>query len=110
MAAGHLLGELCAGLSRRAIRTGVWRPGEPVENDFIKSLNGTSWRAGLNMQWFVFLAAAEHQFDAWRRESHVSQPHRALHDRTPAEFADNYRGKERIEAVNPANKLALQMT
>ncbi len=55
------------------------------------------------------LTDAQQQFDAWRHEYNVSQPHRALHARIPEEFANNYAEKDTIEEVKPARKLALQL-
>jgi len=85
------------------------RPGKPTDNAYIESFNGTLRPECLNTQWFETLADAQHQLNVWRQEYNGSRHHGALQDRTPAEFANNHRAKERIEAVKTASELALQM-
>jgi putative transposase len=85
------------------------RPGKPTDKAYIESFNGTLQRECLNTQWFVSLADAQQQLDAWQEEYNVSRPHRALDDRTPAEFARNYAATDRIKEVKPVRKIALQL-
>ena len=85
------------------------RPGKPTDNAFIESFNGTLRRECLNTQWFLSVAEAQAQLQAWRDEYNVSRPHRALHDQTPTEFANNHAEKDRVEEVKPVRKLALQL-
>ena len=92
-----------------AVKLDFSRPGKPPDNAFIESFNGTLRRECLNTQWFVSLVDAQHQLKAWRDEYNESRPHRALQDRTPAEFASNYAAMERIAEVKPVRKLALQL-
>ena len=85
------------------------RPGKPTDNAFIESFNGTLRRECLNTQWFLSLAEAQAQLQVWREEYNVSRPHRALHDQTPEEFANNHANKDRVKEVKPVIKLALQL-
>jgi len=79
-----------------------------MDNAYMESFNGTLRRECLHTPWFVSLADAQQRLDIWRQEYNVSRPHGALKNQTPAELANNYRPKERIEAVKQARKLALQ--
>ena len=63
------------------------RPGKPTDNAHVESFNATLRRECLNAHWFESLHEAQVRIEAWRREYNESRPHRALHDRTPAEFA-----------------------
>ena len=85
------------------------RPGKPTDNAFIESFNGTLRRECLNTQWFLSLAEAQAQLQAWRTEYNLSRPQRALQDQTPEEFANNHAEKDRVEEVKPVRKLALQL-
>ena len=85
------------------------RPGKPTDNAYIESFNGTLRRECLNTPWFVSLTDARQQLDTWRQEYTVSRPHRAVHDWTPTEFANNQAAKGRMEEVKPASKLALNL-
>jgi putative transposase len=74
----------------RGIQLQFIRPGKPVENAFIESFNGKFRDECLNESWFVTLADARQQIEAWRVEYNVARPHSSLADRTPAEFAEAY--------------------
>ena len=63
------------------------RPGKPTDNAHVESFNATLRRECLNAHWFESLVDAQVCIEAWRREYNESRPHRALQDRTPAEFA-----------------------
>ena len=79
-----------------AIQSGVQlcfiRPGRPVENGFIESFNGRLRDECLNVEWLVSLADARQKLALWRHHYNQQRPHSALDDRTPAAFADLYRG------------------
>jgi putative transposase len=62
------------------------RPGKPTDNAHVESFNATLRRECLNVHWFESLPEAQVRIEAWRREYNESRPHRALQDRTPAEF------------------------
>lgn len=63
------------------------RPGKPTDNAHVEAFNATLRRECLNVHWFESLHEAQARIEAWRREYNESRPHRALQDRTPAEFA-----------------------
>ena len=85
------------------------RPGNPTDNAYIESFNGTLRRECLNTQWFVSLEDAQQQLNAWRQEYNASRPHRALQDRTPAEFAKRHAENDMIKEIKPARELTLQL-
>jgi len=68
------------------------RPGRPVEKGFIESLNGRLRGECLNVEWFVSLADARQKLATFRQHYNHERPHSALADRTPAGFAELYRG------------------
>lgn len=72
---------------RNSVKIDFSRPGKPTDNAFCKSFNGTFRAECLDTNWFTSLAEAKQIIERWRLEYNVSCPHRALADRTPAEFA-----------------------
>lgn len=72
---------------RNGVKIDFSRPGKPTDNAFCESFNGTFWAECLDTNWFQTLPQAKHIMEQWRQEYNVSRPHRALADRTPAEFA-----------------------
>ncbi len=64
------------------------RPGRPVENGFIESLNGRLRDECLNVEWFVSLQDARQKLAKFREHYNHERPHSALADRTPAAFAE----------------------
>ena len=63
------------------------RPGKPTDNPYIESFNGKFREECLNQNWFLSLADAQEQIEAWRQDYNHERPHRALGGRTPYEFA-----------------------
>ncbi len=66
------------------VRLDFIRPGKPVENAFIESLNGKLRDECLNSHVFTSVAEAQVVLDAWREDYNAVRPHSALQDRTPA--------------------------
>jgi putative transposase len=62
------------------------RPGKPIENVFIESLNGRFRDECQNEHWFLSLADARRLIEAWRMDYNQSRPHSALGYQTPAEY------------------------
>lgn len=71
---------------RRGVALQFIRPGKPVENAYIESFNGRFRDECLNHYWFLSLADARAQIEAWRLGYHSARPHSGLAGRTPAEF------------------------
>ncbi|VWC32819.1 integrase catalytic subunit [Burkholderia seminalis] len=63
------------------------RPGEPTDNSFIETFNGSFRDECLNLHWFESLAEAKREIEAWRRDYNESRPYSALKELAPAEFA-----------------------
>ena len=72
---------------RNGVKIDFSRPGKTTDNAFCESFNGTFRAECLDTNWFQTLPEAKHIIEQWRQEYNVSRPHRALADRTPAEFA-----------------------
>jgi len=84
--------EFCSQLvdlwaSQHQVRIDFSRPGTPTDHAHVESFNATLRRACLNAHWFESLQEAKERIEAWRRAYNERRPHRALWDRTPAEFA-----------------------
>ena len=75
---------------RNGVKIDFSRPGKPTDNAFCESFNGTFRAECLDTNWFASLSEARQIIEAWRQEYNMSRPHRALADRTPAEFASYY--------------------
>jgi len=69
------------------VRIAFSRPGKPTDNAFVESFNGTFRAECLDAHWFTSLTEARQIVETWREEYNGSRPHRALGERTPAEFA-----------------------
>ena len=72
------------------------RPGKPVENAYVESFNGKFRDECLNEHWFVSLAEAQAQIEAWRVDYNTVRPHSALDDLTPHQFAESKAGARRL--------------
>jgi putative transposase len=62
------------------------RPGKPSDNPFAESFNASVRRECLSQHWFVDLEDAQRTLNGWKAEYNNERPHRALAQRTPAEF------------------------
>ena len=71
------------------------RPGKPIENAYVESFNGKFRDECLNEHWFVSLADAQLQIEAWRVDYNTVRPHSALDDQTPHQFAASKVGARR---------------
>ncbi len=72
---------------QNSVRIDFSRPGKPTDNAFVESFIGTLRKECLNAHWFSSLTDAGQTIEAWRQEYNESRPHRALGERSPAEFA-----------------------
>lgn len=64
------------------------RPGKPVENSFIESLNGRFRDECLNEHWFRDVTEARDRIEAWRQEYNTERPHSSLNGLSPREFVE----------------------
>ena len=71
------------------------RPGKPIENAYVESFNGKFRDECLNEHWFVSLADAQLQIEAWRVDYNTVRPHSALDNQTPHQFAESKVGARR---------------
>ena len=72
------------------------RPGKPIENAYVESFNGKFRDECLNEHWFLSLADAQAQIEAWRIDYNTVRPHSALDDQTPHQFAESTEGARRL--------------
>jgi putative transposase len=72
------------------------RPGKPIENAYVESCNGKFRDECLNEHWFVSLADAQQQIEAWRVDYNTVRPHSALADQTRHDFAMSTVGARRL--------------
>lgn len=66
-------------------------PGKPTENGHIESFNGRFRDEFLEAHWFENLWDARKKSSAWREEFNSERPHSSLGNKTPQEFADNWK-------------------
>jgi putative transposase len=64
------------------------RPGKPVENAFIESVNGRLRDECLNVYSFESIAHAQDVIEGWRRDYNDHRPHGAVGHLTPSEYAE----------------------
>ena len=80
---------------------------KPTDNAFCESFNGTFRSECLDTNWFSNLDDAKRLIEAWRREYNESCPHRALADRTPAEFASQIAASRDLAETKTGRELTL---
>jgi len=71
---------------RRGVGLRFIDPGKPVQNAVVESFNGRFRDECLNQHWFLSLADARQEAEAWRRDYNQRRPHSSLGYRTPEEF------------------------
>jgi hypothetical protein len=74
---------------------------------FCESFNGTFRSECLDTNWFQSLAEAKQLIEAWRLEYNVSRPHRALAERTPAEFASQIAANRDLAETKTDQRLTI---
>lgn len=77
----------------RGIRLFLIQPGKPNQNAYIESFNGRLRDECLNEHWFVSLAHAKVEIEAWRREYNEERPKKSLGGLTPSAYAQQLAGK-----------------
>ena len=63
------------------------QPGRPMQNGYVESFNGRLRNECLNANWFLNLADARRNIEAWRRDYNSDSPHSSLAYRTPEEYS-----------------------
>jgi putative transposase len=71
----------------RNVRLFLIQPGKPNQNAYIESFNGRLRDECLNEHWFVSLAHAQVEIEAWRRDYNDERPKRSLGGLTPSAYA-----------------------
>ncbi len=92
---------------KNGVKIDFSRPGKPTDNAFCESFNGTFRAECLDTNWFQGLLEAKQLIEAWRQEYNVSRPHRALADRTPAEFASQIAVNRDLAETKTSRELTL---
>lgn len=72
------------------VRLQFIRPGKPVDNVHIESVNGRFREECLNQHAFRNLHDAQQKIDAWRLDYNAARPHRALGYLTPLEYREKH--------------------
>ena len=75
------------------------RPGKPVENAFIESINGRLRDECLNVHRFTSMAEAQDIIEAWRLDYNQRRPHSSLGHLTPNEFVGQRQTEQTAEEV-----------
>jgi putative transposase len=63
------------------------RPGQPTDNCFVETFNGSLRDECLNLHWFESIDEAQAKIEVWRVEYNESRPHQGLGEMTPLESA-----------------------
>ncbi len=79
---------------RNGVQLEFSRPGKPTDNAFVESFNGHFRAECLDQHWFVSLEEARQMIEAWRIDDNTERPHRALKQRTPADFEAEWRAQQ----------------
>ena len=72
---------------RSGVRLHFIRPGKPMENAFVESLNGKFRDTCLNEHWFMDIMEARRRIETWRVHYNEERPHSSLDRLPPAVFA-----------------------
>jgi putative transposase len=91
---------------RNKVKLDFSRPGKPKDNAFIESFNGRLRQECLNQHWFTTLEEARIKVGNWRVEYNEARPHSSLGNRTPSEYAAEWKG---IRAPSEAAILTLDL-
>lgn len=85
---------------RNGVKLDFSRPARPTDNPFIESFNGKLREECLKQHWFQSIEEAKAIIEAWRKEYNQERPHRSLHNQTPAEFEEQWRGKPALKIAD----------
>jgi putative transposase len=85
---------------RHRVMLAFIQPGKPTQNAFAESFNGRFRDECLNQHWFIDIADARRRIEAWRVDYNEVRPHSSLGNRSPAEFAREFRNGAFIAAAS----------
>jgi putative transposase len=74
-----------------AVRLEFIRPGRPIDNGYIESFNGRLRDECLNVETFFDVSDVREKLEHWRQDYNRVRPHSALADRSPEEFARQWK-------------------
>jgi putative transposase len=83
----------------RGVQLDFIRPGKPVENAFIESLNGRLRDECLTVHQFTSMAEAQDLIEAWRLDDNQRRPHGSLGHLTQNEFVAQRQAEPTAEEV-----------
>ena len=83
------------------------RPGKPIDNGYIESFNGRLRDECLNAETFFDLSDVREKLERWRVDYNQVRSHNALGDRSPEEYADNWKQSSAasLRTAWPANQV-----
>lgn len=67
------------------------RPGKPIDNGYVESFNGRLRDEFMNVETFFDLSEVREKLERWRQDYNQARPHSALADRSPEEFAREWK-------------------
>jgi putative transposase len=77
---------------QRSVEIRFIQPGKPTQNAYVESFNGKFREECLETHWFTSLGHARDAIEAWRRDYNEVRPHSSIDNKTPMEFAAQFRG------------------
>jgi putative transposase len=91
---------------QHGVRIEFIRPGKPIDNGYIESFNGRLRDECLNVETFFGLSDVREKLERWRQDYNQVRPHSALADRSPEEFARNWKESSAasLRTAGPANQ------
>ena len=91
---------------QHGVRLEFIRPGKPTDNGYIESFNGRLRDECLNVETFFDLSDVREKLERWRLDYNQVRPHSALADRSPEEFARDWKESSAasLRTAWPANQ------
>lgn len=81
----------------KGVQPSFIRPGKPVENAYVESINNKCRDECLNEHWFVTMVEARRVIERWRIEYNEERHHQSLKDLTPARYAATLRTNRKTD-------------
>jgi putative transposase len=77
------------------------RPGKPMDNAIIESVNGSFRGECLNVNWFLSIEDAREKIEMWREEYNEFRLHSSLENMTPRQFTEQFESQKTIFLAGP---------